>query len=118
MHLPSCQRGKPLEAAIYLILRNPAWTELGGYWDCCLAHGIAASSIMTLDMLLPLLPAGVEYGSRNVLQDPDLREGVKQYSEWPTIPQVFVNGEFIGGSDILMNLHESGDLKKMFLDKQ
>ena len=64
------------------------------------------------------LPAGVEYGSRNVLADPELREGVKQYSDWPTIPQVYVNGEFVGGSDILMNMHESGDLKKMFLDKQ
>ena len=73
---------------------------------------------MALDMSPLLLPAGVEYGTRNVLQDPDLREGVKKYSEWPTIPQVFLDGEFIGGSDILMNLHESGDLKKMFLDKQ
>jgi monothiol glutaredoxin len=53
-----------------------------------------------------------------VLTDPELREGVKQYSEWPTIPQVYVDGEFVGGSDILMDMHHSGELRKMFLDKK
>ena len=60
--------------------------------------------------------AGVEYSSRNVLTDPDIREGVKKFSEWPTIPQVYIDGEFVGGSDILMGMHESGELRKMFLD--
>lgn len=58
--------------------------------------------------------AGVEYSSRNVLTDPDLREGVKKFSEWPTIPQVYIDGEFVGGSDILMGMHENGELNKMF----
>ena len=58
--------------------------------------------------------AGVEYSSRNVLTDPDLREGVKKFSEWPTIPQVYIDGEFVGGSDILMGMHENGELSKMF----
>ncbi len=49
----------------------------------------------------------------NVLADPDVREGVKQFSSWPTIPQVFIGGEFIGGSDILKAMHESGDLKQV-----
>ena len=62
--------------------------------------------------------AGVEYSSRNVLTDPDLREGVKKFSEWPTIPQVYIDGEFVGGSDILMGMHESGELRKMFLDSK
>jgi monothiol glutaredoxin len=53
---------------------------------------------------------GVDYGSRDVLVDPALREGVKRFSQWPTIPQVFVDGEFVGGSDILMNMHQSGEL--------
>ena len=57
---------------------------------------------------------GVEYSSRNVLTDPDLREGVKKFSEWPTIPQVYIDGEFVGGSDILMGMHENGELSKMF----
>lgn len=55
---------------------------------------------------------GVPYGSRNVLADPALREGVKAFSEWPTIPQVFVAGEFVGGADILMSMHQSGELEK------
>ena len=55
---------------------------------------------------------GVVYGSRNVLADPALRDGVKEFSEWPTIPQVFVKGEFVGGADILMSMHQSGELEK------
>lgn len=62
--------------------------------------------------------SGVEYSSRNVLTDPDIREGVKKFSEWPTIPQVYINGEFVGGSDILMGMHESGELKKVFLGEK
>lgn len=55
---------------------------------------------------------GVQYGSRNVLADPALREGVKAFSDWPTIPQVYVSGEFVGGADILMAMHQSGELAK------
>lgn len=68
-------------------------------------------------MVCKILDAyGVDYSSRNVLTDPDIREGVKKFSEWPTIPQVYIDGEFVGGSDILMGMHESGELRKMFLD--
>jgi monothiol glutaredoxin len=49
----------------------------------------------------------------DVLSDGDVREGVKQYSNWPTIPQVFINGEFVGGADIIKQLHESGELRTM-----
>lgn len=56
---------------------------------------------------------GVDFGSRDVLSDPDLREGVKKFSQWPTIPQVYVDGEFVGGSDILMGLHKSGELETL-----
>ncbi|KAL4420842.1 hypothetical protein ABPG75_010498 [Micractinium tetrahymenae] len=55
---------------------------------------------------------GVEYGSRNVLADPEVREGIKRYTAWPTIPQVFIKGEFVGGSDILHEMHQKGELKK------
>ena len=48
----------------------------------------------------------------NVLEDPEVREGIKTYSQWPTIPQLYVNGEFIGGSDIMMEMYESGELQK------
>ena len=49
----------------------------------------------------------------NVLEDPEVREGIKTYSQWPTIPQLYVNGEFVGGSDIMMEMYESGELKKL-----
>jgi monothiol glutaredoxin len=49
----------------------------------------------------------------DVLQNPDIREGIKQYANWPTIPQLYVNGEFIGGCDIMKELHQSGELQKV-----
>jgi monothiol glutaredoxin len=49
----------------------------------------------------------------NVLEDPEVREGIKEYSNWPTIPQLYVKGEFIGGSDIMMEMYESGELKQV-----
>ena len=49
----------------------------------------------------------------NVLEDEEIRQGIKEYSNWPTIPQVYINGEFIGGSDILMQMHQAGELKEM-----
>eukprot|EP01026_Neomeris_dumetosa_P083099 TRINITY_DN95962_c0_g1_i1.p1 TRINITY_DN95962_c0_g1~~TRINITY_DN95962_c0_g1_i1.p1 ORF type:complete len:164 (-),score=24.70 TRINITY_DN95962_c0_g1_i1:164-655(-) len=54
---------------------------------------------------------GVEYGHRNVLEDQEIREGIKQFSGWPTIPQVFVEGEFLGGFDTLFEMHEKGELE-------
>eukprot|EP00890_Picochlorum_soloecismus_P002169 jgi/Picsp_1/2953/NSC_01177-R1_monothiol glutaredoxin-s15 len=54
----------------------------------------------------------VEYGSRDVLADPDLREGIKKYTHWPTIPQIFIGGEFVGGCDILMEMHQNGELQQ------
>ncbi|TEB33024.1 monothiol glutaredoxin-5 [Coprinellus micaceus] len=51
--------------------------------------------------------------SYNVLEDPELRNGIKEFSEWPTIPQVYVNGEFIGGCDILIGMHQSGELETL-----
>jgi len=49
----------------------------------------------------------------NVLVDPELRSGIKEFSEWPTIPQLYVNGEFVGGCDILLSMHQSGELEKL-----
>ncbi|CAM9403640.1 unnamed protein product [Ectocarpus fasciculatus] len=57
---------------------------------------------------------GVSFSSVNVLDYPPLREGIKTFSEWPTIPQLYVKGEFVGGCDILTQLHQSGDLETMF----
>ena len=55
---------------------------------------------------------GAEFGSADVLMDPELRDGIKAYSNWPTIPQLYIQGELIGGSDIVMEMHENGELKK------
>ena len=56
---------------------------------------------------------GAPIAAINVLADPEIRQGIKEYSNWPTIPQVYINGEFIGGSDILMQMHQAGELKEM-----
>ncbi len=55
----------------------------------------------------------VQYESYNVLEDAEIREGVKAYSDWPTIPQLYVGGEFVGGCDIIREMFESGELQKM-----
>jgi len=57
---------------------------------------------------------GVDFSSVNVLDYPSIREGVKDFSQWPTIPQLYVDGEFIGGCDIVTSMHESGELKDLF----
>ena len=61
---------------------------------------------------------GVEYGSVDVLQDMEIRQGIKSYSDWPTIPQLYVKGEFVGGSDIMMEMFEEGELKTLMEEKQ
>jgi monothiol glutaredoxin len=53
------------------------------------------------------------FASVNVLADPDIREGIKQYANWPTIPQLYVNGEFVGGADIVREMYQSGELQKL-----
>ncbi len=60
-----------------------------------------------------LQQCGVKFAHVNVLADPDVREAVKAYSAWPTIPQLFIKGEFVGGSDIMMEMYESGELQKL-----
>ena len=51
--------------------------------------------------------------SVDVLQDPDIRQGIKDYANWPTIPQLYINGEFVGGSDIITEMYQSGELQKL-----
>ena len=55
---------------------------------------------------------GAEFAAVNVLSDMDVREGIKKFSSWPTIPQLYIDGEFIGGSDILMTMYENGELQE------
>jgi len=69
--------------------------------------GFSSRSIAILDRL------GATYETVNVLQDPEIRQGIKVYSDWPTIPQLYVKGEFVGGSDIMMEMFESGELQQL-----
>ena len=73
--------------------------------------GFSAATIQALSM------SGVKFGSVDVLQDMEIREGIKQFSNWPTIPQLYVKGEFIGGCDIVREMFESGELQQMFKEK-
>jgi monothiol glutaredoxin len=54
-----------------------------------------------------------EFHTVNVLEEPEIRQGIKEFANWPTIPQLYVNGEFVGGSDIMMEMYRSGELQKV-----
>jgi monothiol glutaredoxin len=64
-----------------------------------------------------LTHAGVRFQSYNVLEDAELREGIKTFSDWPTIPQLYVKGEFVGGCDIVRDMYQTGELAKLLEDK-
>ena len=61
---------------------------------------------------------GVAFDSFDVLQDMEVRQGIKDYSDWPTIPQLYVKGEFVGGSDIMMEMYEAGELGELMVEKK
>jgi monothiol glutaredoxin len=74
--------------------------------------GFSSRAIAILDHL------GVQFDTVDVLQDPEIRQGIKAYSDWPTIPQLYVKGEFVGGSDIMMEMFEAGELQQLLDEKQ
>jgi monothiol glutaredoxin len=69
--------------------------------------GFSSRAVAILDHL------GAPFETVDVLQDPEIRQGIKEYSEWPTVPQLYVKGEFVGGSDIMMEMFESGELQQL-----
>jgi len=69
--------------------------------------GFSSRAVAILERL------GADYETVDVLQDPEIRQGIKKYSDWPTIPQLYVKGEFVGGSDIMMEMFESGELQQL-----
>ena len=69
--------------------------------------GFSSRAVAILDHL------GVDFTTVDVLQDPEVRQGIKEFSDWPTIPQLYVKGEFVGGSDIMMEMFESGELQQL-----
>jgi monothiol glutaredoxin len=74
--------------------------------------GFSSRAVAILDHL------GVGFQTVDVLQDPEIRNGIKAYSDWPTIPQLYVKGEFVGGSDIMMEMFEAGELQQLLDEKQ
>ncbi len=73
--------------------------------------GFSSTVVQILDYI------GADYASVNVLDNPEIRQGIKDFNNWPTIPQIFVKGEFIGGCDIVKEMFETGELRKLFEDK-
>lgn len=73
--------------------------------------GFSAQVVQALSLL------GVKFKSFDVLSDDDLRQGIKEFSHWPTIPQLYVKGEFIGGCDIVREMYQSGELAQLLKDK-
>ena len=69
--------------------------------------GFSSRAVAILDHL------GVPFETVDVLQDQDIRQGIKAYSDWPTIPQLYINGEFVGGSDIMMEMYQNGELQQL-----
>ena len=96
-----------------------------------IAEKVAGSDVLLFMKGTPLFPqcgfssraiaildhVGVEYDSVDVLQDQGIRQGIKEFSDWPTIPQLYVKGEFVGGSDIMMEMYESGELAELLDQK-
>jgi monothiol glutaredoxin len=74
--------------------------------------GFSSRAVAILDHL------GVAFETVDVLQDPEIRGGIKDYSDWPTVPQLFVKGEFLGGSDIMMEMFQAGELQQLLEEKQ
>ena len=74
--------------------------------------GFSSRAIAILDRL------GAKYETVDVLQDAEIRQAIKQYSDWPTIPQLYVKGEFVGGSDIMMEMFEAGELQELLGGEQ
>jgi monothiol glutaredoxin len=74
--------------------------------------GFSSRAVAILDHL------GVAFETVDVLQDPEIRQGIKDYSDWPTVPQLYVKGEFLGGSDIMMEMFEAGELQQLLEEKQ
>jgi monothiol glutaredoxin len=89
-----------------LVSENPVVLFMKGtkFFPQC---GFSSRAVAILEHL------NVAFAEVDVLQDPEIRQGIKEYSDWPTVPQLYVNGEFVGGSDIMMEMFEAGELQAL-----
>jgi monothiol glutaredoxin len=89
------------------VTENPVVLYMKGTPDAPMC-GFSAAAVQILEA------CGVEdVATVNVLEDPDIRQGIKEFSSWPTIPQLYVQGEFVGGADIMREMYQSGELQKL-----
>ena len=114
MHLQSKQRSKMNDQVKDLINKEIAENEI-----CLFMKGTPDAPqcgfSMAVSNMLKILE--VKYKGVNVLEDQSLREGIKEFSDWPTIPQLYIKKEFVGGCDIVKEMYENGELKKILEDK-
>ncbi|MBH24587.1 MAG: monothiol glutaredoxin, Grx4 family [Myxococcales bacterium] len=103
-HKTRSQGGDVQSELAHLVESNKILIFMKGspQWPQC---GFSARAAQILDSF------GVSYAHVNVLEDPEIRQGIKEFSNWPTIPQIYVNGEFLGGSDILLEMYQNGELQ-------
>jgi monothiol glutaredoxin len=103
---PAVAQGDALERIRQDVQSNKIMVFMKGTPDAPQC-GFSAQTVQVLNDL------GVPFASRNVLEDPELRQAIKEFSNWPTIPQVYINGKFVGGCDIVTEMHERGELSEM-----
>ena len=95
-------QGKIDENAVVLFMKGTPMFPLCGF---------SAAVVQALSV------TGVKFKGIDVLEDMELRDGIKEFSSWPTIPQLYVKGEFVGGCDIIREMHETGELQQLFTEK-
>ena len=104
--VPPSQGGDVLERIAADVKQNRILIFMKGTPEAPMC-GFSAATIEAFNAL------GVPYATRNVLEDPELRQGIKEFSNWPTIPQVYIGGKFVGGADIVTELHATGELAEL-----
>jgi len=104
--VPPSQAGDVMERIAQDVANNRILIYMKGTPQAPMC-GFSAATIEIFDEM------GVAYETRNVLEDPELRQGIKEFSNWPTIPQVYVDGKFVGGCDIVTEMHATGELEEV-----
>jgi len=104
-------------------MENPVFAEIQAYIDSAPVFLFMKGTPMfpqcgfSARVVQILKHAGAPFKSANVLENPELRDGIKEFSNWPTIPQLYINGEFIGGCDIVTEMYQTGELQTLLDDK-
>ena len=104
-------------------MENPVFAEIQAYIDSAPVFLFMKGTPMfpqcgfSARVVQILKHSGVEFKSTNVLETPEIRDGIKEFSNWPTIPQLYIKGEFIGGCDIVTEMYQTGELQSLLSEK-